>query len=76
MSISDNVKEWLWQIAVKKALKRLLTVGIAYLVSLGLDKYGIKIDVAQFQATAFVAIYAAMEVFRNYLKNKVGVSFL
>jgi predicted oxidoreductase len=78
MGIIDNLKgkavDWLFSIALKKGAKKLAQVLIAWVASLPLEAYGVSVG---FQEAAVVAAIAgALEVARNWLKHKVGVSGL
>lgn len=64
--------KWLWHIAVTKAIKKVIQLIISYLLSLNLQRFGLSIDSAQLT----VAIFAAMEVARNYLKTHFKLGWL
>lgn len=70
MSIIDKVEgkvvEWLVGKAAKKAIARGVTLLVAWVMSLGLQKYGIEIN----KDAITVAIYMGLEVIRNYVKIK------
>lgn len=69
MSIAEK---WLARIAITKVLKRLIQLGIAYLAGQNLDHVGITIN----PDVATGAAYGALELLRNWLKVKKGLSFL
>ena len=67
-----GVEKWLWTIALKKGVSRAIQLVLAWLVSKGLNNWGVTVDENQLT----VAIFAGLEVLRNWLKNKVGVKFI
>ena len=67
-----GVEKWLWKIAVKKGVSRAVQLIVSWLVSKGLTSWGVTVDVNQLT----VAVFAGLEILRNWLKNKVGVKFL
>lgn len=67
-----DIKEWLWQIALQKGVKRIVQLGIAWLMAQNLDKAGVTIN----PEAATVAIFGGIEIARNWLKMKTGWKFL
>lgn len=69
---------WLWTIALKKAIARGIQAAIAVLGSAKvvafLNSIGVQVTVDPILASA--ATYGALEFLRNWLKLKVGVKFL
>lgn len=80
MGVVDSVKDWVFGIAVKKAIKRLVQLLVAFAVGKGvpaiLANYGIAVDTAKLETELIVAAYAGIEILRNWLKVKVGVKWL
>lgn len=65
--------KWLWDVALKKGLKRIVQLLVAYLAALGINETtGVSIDTDKLT----VATFGALEVLRNYLKVKRGVNWL
>ena len=60
-----SLDKWLVSIALKKALKRGVVGLVAWVMTLGLGKYGVTID----PALLTVGIFSGLEVARNYLKH-------
>jgi len=65
-SIEKKAIEWLWQKAAKKLIVRGVTLFVAWVMSLGLQQYGIEINSEGITA----AIYLGLETLRNWLKVK------
>ena len=82
MSVIDGVKEWLFRKALKKGVVRagvyLASYIVAILGRLGLEQYGIaiEIDPRVLEASITGALVAGLEMFRNYLKVKKGWNVL
>ena len=76
MSLLDGLKDkatkWLLSVALKKGAVKLAQVLIAYMATLPLETYGISV---QFHEAAVVAgIAGLLEIARNWLKHKAGIS--
>lgn len=67
-----GLQNWLFSVALSKALKRGVQFGISWLMAQGLESYGVKIDEAVLTGSAF----SLLEVARNFLKVKFGWKFL
>lgn len=80
MGAIESIKTWLISIAIKKGLSRVIQVGVAAVaVWLGahgadLKKYGV--DVNLDTTAAIAAAVGGLEVLRNWLKVKKGVTWL
>lgn len=68
----DTGKEWLFKVALQKVIKRVIQVALAFLASGKLQDMGVQID----QEKLTIALYAGIEIARNYLKTKYGLKFL
>lgn len=70
MGIVDTIEkkaiEWLWQKAAKKIIVRGVTLLVAWIMGLGLQRYGIEVNAEGVTA----AIYLGLEALRNWLKVK------
>jgi hypothetical protein len=64
--VEDKVVEWLFGKAIKKAIIKGVTLLVAWLMGLGLSKYGIDLNPEGLTA----AIYMVLEVVRNWVKIK------
>ena len=78
MSIVDNVKGWLFSIAIKKgvvsAAKLLVSYAISHGIKLVVVVHGVNIDL-QSEAAMIIAINSVLTMFRNYLKVKYPKPF-
>ena len=72
MQIIEKAKKWLLSVAIKKAVNRVVQLAIAYTLALQPQKYGVTVDEQQLTA----AIFGALEVGRNWLKQKPGWEWL
>ena len=72
MGDREDKMNWIWHIAARKILKRLVQLAVARIAALGLEQYGIKVDVDLLTASG----YAAMELLRNWLKVRYGLGWL
>lgn len=63
---------WLWKVALKKLVKRGVQIVVAWITGHNLDRLGITIDPVQLS----VAIWAFLELGRDWLKQKAGWRFL
>lgn len=66
------LQKWIAKIAFAKIAKRLIALGVARLLALPLDAFGITIDENQ----ATVGLYGLVELARNFVKTKFGVKWL
>lgn len=71
-----NPKEWLLKVALKKVFTRVATLIVAYVATLGIEKAGLQLDQAQAQQFLVGAMFAGLEMFRNWLKVKYGLNWL
>lgn len=73
MGLVDNVKEWLWQVALKKgvisAAKLIVSFAISHGIKLVVAIKGINIDLGN-EAVMIIAINSGLTILRNYLKVK------
>lgn len=78
MTMVDSVKEFFWGIALKKGVQAGIKAAAGLLmVKAGLlAKFGVTIDFDTFQAAGVAALIAALEILRNYAKQKTGLKFL
>lgn len=67
-----GVQKWLWTIAARKAVVRLVQFGISWVGAEQLQSAGVTVDVVKLTA----ALLAATEVARNFLKVKLGLNWL
>lgn len=65
--------KWLLRIAILKVTKRAAQIFVAWLIAQKLEQYGVKI-VDSNQLT--LALYAAIEFLRNWIKQTFKVSWL
>lgn len=63
---------WLWTIAITKALKKLVQLVVSWLIAQNLDQFGVHLDKVQLTA----AIFTGLELLRNWLKVKLGWKIL
>ena len=70
------IREWLLKIALEKGVKKLVILGVSYVVSLGLEKYGVNVDVPKFQEAAFAGVFFSLDFARNFFKVKFNLKFL
>lgn len=75
MEMENELRDWVWSVAAKKVIMRLVIVGVSYLASLGTDKIGINIDQQALQQSTFVASYAGIELARNWAKRRYGEKY-
>ncbi len=66
MSVFEPVKKWLFGVALKKVVKRVAQFVAAWAAAQGLSQYGYTGGEAEVAA----AIYASVELARNYAKTK------
>lgn len=66
MNPIEEVKNWLWAVALKKAIGRGIQLVIAWVVALGLNNYGVIIEPEKLT----VALMMGLEMLRNWLKIK------
>ena len=71
-----GIKRWIFNIALKKVVTRLVILGVSFIATLHLDKLGISIDQAILQQAATAAIFGGLEMLRNFLKVKFGWDWL
>ena len=80
MSVIDNVKEWVFGIALKKAVKRVVQLSVAFGVAKGipalLNQFGVVVDPAKLELELTTAAYAGLEIVRNWAKTKFNVGWL
>lgn len=67
-----GVQNWLFKVALGKALKRGAQFGVSWLAAQGLESYGVKID----EVVLTGSIFSLLEIARNFLKIKFGWKFL
>jgi len=67
-----GIKQWLFSVALKKVVVRVVAVVVAWLAGHNLDQYGVTLNPDQLS----LAIFAGIEFVRNYLKVKFGWSWL
>ena len=74
------IPEFVLSLAAKKAAKKLVQLGVAYMAAQGLDSYvasmGISIDPAQLTLWLTGITFTVLEIVRSFLKRKVGIKFL
>ena len=70
--------KWLLSVAVNKAVRRVASFIVATVVTwigkAGLEKFGVNVTIDPVVATG--AVFAGLEVARNYLKHKVGLKWI
>jgi len=66
------VQQWIFKVMIKKVTKRLVTLVVAYLVSINLSNFGVTID--QNQLT--LGLFALIEGLKNYVKVKFSLNWL
>jgi len=71
-SYKDKAGDWLFGVALKKVAKRMIQVFVAYIASKNISKYGVEVNVE----TMTIALYGLLEGLRNWLKVRVGASWL
>ena len=78
MNMIDNVKEWLWSIALKKGVVSAAKLIVAWALAKGIafsgTIAGITIDLSSVAAMT-VAINSGLTVLRNFLKVKFPKAF-
>jgi hypothetical protein len=65
-AVEKKVVEWLFGKALKKAVVRVVTLFVAWVMGLGLQQYGLDIDTEKLTA----ACYMGLEIARNWVKIK------
>lgn len=68
------VTKWLFGFALKKAVKRVVQLAVAYATASKLSQYGVDVKLDPELLTA--ALYGGLDMARNYLKVKYGLKFL
>ena len=68
LGLLEKPKKLLWSVLVKKAVLRALQAAASLVVGHNLDKVGVSIQIDP--NAAAVAVMAALEAARNYLKQK------
>ena len=68
----SEIKEFIWQIAVKKMVGRAIQLIVAYLMANNIEAIGIKLD----ENALTLSAYSAIELLRNYLKVKYRITWL
>ena len=63
-----NIGNWLWDVALKKSLGRLSRLAVAWLLSLGIQKYGLTLDNDLAETALTGGLFSAIEYARNWLK--------
>ena len=76
MKIVDKAKNWLFTVALRKGIKKVALVAVAWLSSVGLEQIGVTLDAEQFQAWLILALVGVFDMLRNYLKVKHGMNWL
>ena len=80
MSLIDNVKQWVFGIALKKAVKRGVQVLVAFAVAKGigpiLANFGVQVDFSKLEVELTTAAFAGIEMLRNWLKVKFNIGWL
>lgn len=77
-----GVQEWVFNIALKKGVKTLASVVVAWVTSVAitsiLQGYGInvQVDKATLEAGMTALLTGGIEMLRNFLKTKYGIKFL
>ena len=66
MNPIEKAKEWLWQVAIGKGVKRGVQALVAWVVAQQLSKHGVTID----PDALTVALLALSETGRNWLKHR------
>lgn len=64
--VEGKVVEWVFGKAIKKAVAKGVTLAVAWVIGLGLGKYGIDINPEGLTA----GIYMVLEIVRNWIKIK------
>ena len=72
MQIVEKAKKWLFSIALKKAVNRMVQLAVSYAIALQPQKYGISVNEEQLT----VAVFGALEILRNKLKMRPGWEWL
>ena len=78
MGIGDVLKEWLISVALKKAIKKIILVGVAWIATQQLTKYGVNvsIDPDTLEKVLFAGSVGGLEIARNFIKTKTGLGWL
>jgi len=75
-----GIGNFLWRIAVKKGLKKLVLLVIAYLTGQQLAptlvNVGVTLDPGQLELWLTGVSFVGLDTIRNWLKHKVGLKFL
>lgn len=76
----SNITDWLFSVALKKVIKRLVVVVLAYLATPGvsnlLTTWGVSVDTRVFENTVMSSLWFLFEFVRNFIKTKTGLSWL
>ena len=72
MTMLDSLKNWFWQKALSKAIKRMVQLFIAWAIAMNMQNFGVQPDEAKLTLT----IMGALEFLRNWLKVKKGWNIL
>ena len=72
----NKVGDWLFSVAVKKMIKRLVVLIIARVSALELKKAGVEVDWEQFDTWLTGGLFGLFTVGTNWLKMKTGWKFL
>lgn len=79
MSIENSIKEWIFNIAIGKAIKSAAKLIVAYCVSKGVIFVatigGVTIDTGN-EAALVVALNSLLTILRNYIKVKFNIGWL
>jgi len=81
MGVFDGIRDWIWQIAIKKAATKGLKAGVAAIAAPAvlafLAQHGVKVEVDNdvVVASLIAGGLAGYEFIRNFLKGK-GLNFL
>ena len=67
-----GIQKWLWKIAAKKVVVRLVQFLVSWIAASKLQSAGVTVDAVKLTA----AVLAGSEVLRTYLKVKFGLNWL
>lgn len=80
MDLLKPIKDWVWSIAVKKGIKSLVKLVVAFFTAGAiapiLGQLGITVDQNALQLGLTALINSGLEVLRNYVKTKLGWNFV
>lgn len=80
MGLIEKAEGWLFSVALKKAVARVVSLVVAVLVSVKvsgiLAAWGITIDTTKMEASLTLFLVGALDMARNFLKVKYGVKGL